>query len=166
MSARIKESTGEDVPTYWYTGKTVRSEHVAAYAERRRPGHSVTGALRGRDWLNEDTMVPYFVAFVVVLLAVSGCGKRDNGTEQTSGPAPVSAEELAAVKKAMTRGMQAIGFANLKPVHVGKGCVMETRTPDGGLQIKPPPPPPGMVHDRPVRSRSIGASLTASPRRA
>lgn len=86
------------------------------------------------------------VAFVVVLLAVSGCGKRDNGTEQTSGPAPVSAEELAAVKKAMTRGMQAIGFANLKPVHVGKGCVVETRTPDGGLQIKPPPPPPGMVH--------------------
>lgn len=85
-------------------------------------------------------------SFLAALLIATGCAKKDSDTQERSNAAPISAEELAPIKKAMTQGMQAIGFGNIKSSHAGKECVVEVRTPDGGLQIKPPPPPPGMVH--------------------
>jgi len=89
------------------------------------------------------------VAFLVLLLVWSGCSKKDAGEEKSAGPAPVSAEQLAAARKALAQGMQPVALANVKPSDVGKQCLVEVRTPVGGIQIPPPPPPPGMV-------RSVG----------
>ncbi len=85
------------------------------------------------------------VAFLFLLLVWSGCGKKDVGEEKSGGPAPVSAEQLAAARKALAQGMQPVALAKVKSSDVGKQCLVEVRTPEGGVQIAPPPPPPGMV---------------------
>jgi hypothetical protein len=41
--------------------------------------------------------------------------------------------------------MQPVAFAGVKSSHVGKQCLVEARTPEGGVRIAPPPPPLGMV---------------------
>ncbi len=85
------------------------------------------------------------VAFLFLLLVWSGCGKRDVGEEKSEGPAPVSAEQIAAARKVLAQGMQPVALANVKSSDVGRQCLVEVRTPEGGIQIAPPPPPPGMV---------------------
>lgn len=89
---------------------------------------------------------PVCVAFLTLLLVWSGCAKKEDGDARKGvGPAPVSAEEIAAVRNALAKGMQPVAFAGLKSSHVGKECLVEVRTPEGGVPIAPPPPPPGMV---------------------
>ncbi|HPC96354.1 MAG TPA: hypothetical protein PLU87_15515 [Sedimentisphaerales bacterium] len=86
------------------------------------------------------------VAFLTLLLVWSGCAKKEDGDAQKgAGPAPVSAEEIAAVRNALAKGLQPVGLANIKSSDVGRQCLVEVRTPEGGVQIAPPPPPPGMV---------------------
>jgi hypothetical protein len=85
-----------------------------------------------------------FAGMLIALLSCSGCGKKGDA-KKGSNPKPVSDEEIAGVRKALAQGMQPIGFTNIKSTQVGKGCLVEAQTPDGGLQIKSPPPPPGMI---------------------
>jgi hypothetical protein len=87
------------------------------------------------------SVLPLLIVFLVVL----GCGKKDGSKKNGVGSMPVSAEDLAAVKTAMTRGMQPLGYGSVKSSQIGKVCVVEARTPDEGLKMVPPPPPPGMI---------------------
>jgi hypothetical protein len=85
------------------------------------------------------------VILLTVLLALSGCGKRDDTSQKGADPAPVSAEQITSLRNTLARGMQPVAFTNVKSSDVGKQCLVEARTPEGGIQIAPPPPPPGMV---------------------
>lgn len=92
-----------------------------------------------------QTEYRWIVAMLLVgLLALSGCGKKD-GTNKGAGPAVVSDEEIAAVRNAMAKGMQPVAFVRLKSSDAGRQCLVEARTPEGGVRIPPPPPPLGMV---------------------
>jgi hypothetical protein len=84
-----------------------------------------------------------WVVLLTLLLVVSGCGKKDGSAQKGAGPAPVGAEQIATVRSALAKGMQPVAFANIKSSDVGKECLVETRTPEEGVQIAPPPP--GMV---------------------
>ncbi len=83
---------------------------------------------------------------LIATVALSGCGKKGGTAPNDSAPVPVSAEQIAAVRDTLIRGMQPVSFTRLTPSHAGKLCVVETETPQEGLQLAPPPPPPGMVH--------------------
>ncbi|NLZ06150.1 MAG: hypothetical protein GXY19_13350 [Phycisphaerae bacterium] len=85
------------------------------------------------------------VTFLILILIWAGCGKKDAGEEKSAGPAPVSAEQITAVRNALAQGMQQVAFTSVKPSDVGKTCLIEARTPEGGVRIPPPPPPLGMV---------------------
>jgi hypothetical protein len=85
------------------------------------------------------------VMLLIVMLPLSGCGKKSDTAQNGTGPAPVSAEQIAAVRNALAKGMQPVTFVNVKSSHVGKQCLIEARTPEGGVRITPPPPPLGMV---------------------
>jgi hypothetical protein len=76
------------------------------------------------------------------LLASPGCKKK---TATTGGDATVSAENIAAVRDALTRGMSRTAISNLKATHVGKQCVVTAQVPADGLDLGSAPPPPGMV---------------------
>lgn len=88
---------------------------------------------------------PICVTFLIAIVVLSGCGKKDGGAQNGAGPAPVSAEQITAVRNALAQGMQQVAFTNVKPSDVGKTCLIEARTPEGGVRIPPPPPPLGMV---------------------
>ncbi len=85
------------------------------------------------------------VLLLVALLALSGCGKKGDTGQNDTGPAAVGAEQIAAIRDSLTRGMQPVTFASVKSSDVGKQCLVEARTPEGGVRIAPPPPPLGMV---------------------
>lgn len=83
-----------------------------------------------------------FFVCVVALLTLAGCKKE---TPVVGGNTTVSDEDIAAVRDAMTRGMNKTALSSLKATDIGKKCVVTARTPVGGYQSTPPPPPPGMV---------------------
>lgn len=85
------------------------------------------------------------VMFLVGLLVLSGCRKKGDTGRSDTGPASVSAEQIAAIRDSLARGMQSVTLANVKSSDVGKPCLIEVRTPEGGVRIAPPPPPLGMV---------------------
>ncbi len=93
-----------------------------------------------------DRKTCWLVAPLLIALTVlPGCSKKGDSAAKSGTPAPVNDRELAGVRTALARGMQPIGFVNLNAAHTDKGCLVEARTPDGGLHITPPPPPPGMI---------------------
>lgn len=78
-------------------------------------------------------------AFAV--LALSGCKRRE--TEAARPPAQTASDtEIASVRDALTRAMTAVAFDKLTEAHLGRRCVVTTRTPQ---RDDPPPPPLGMV---------------------
>jgi len=81
----------------------------------------------------------------IVFLVVSGCGKKGDPGQNDSGPAPISAEQITAIRNSLAQGMKPIGFGNVKASDAGRQCLVEARTPEGGVRIPPPPPPLGMV---------------------
>ncbi len=85
------------------------------------------------------------VTLWIVFLFVSGCGKKGDIGQNDAGPAPISAEQIAAIRNSLAQGMKPIGFGNVKASDTGKQCLVEARTPEGGIRIAPPPPPLGMV---------------------
>ena len=83
------------------------------------------------------------VAFAVLIMA--GCKPRNDKTGQTQqapGPSPA---QIAAVRDAMTRGMEEVVSDSLAPGHVGRQCVVTTHRADGGTGADQAPPPLGMV---------------------
>jgi len=84
----------------------------------------------------------FFIFCAAALLASPGCKKK---TPATDGGATVSAEDIAAVRDNLARGMSRVAIDDLKAAHVGRKCVVTAQTPAGGLQLGSPPPPPGMV---------------------
>ena len=83
-----------------------------------------------------------FYVCLAALLISTGCKKK---TSIAGGGTAVSAEEIAAVRDALTRRMSRTALSNLKATHVGKKCVVTAHVPVDGYQPDPPPPPPGMV---------------------
>lgn len=81
----------------------------------------------------------------IAFLVVSGCGKKGDPGRNDSGPAPISAEQITAIRNSLAQGMKPISFGTVKASDVGKQCLVEARTPEGGVRIAPPPPPLGMV---------------------
>ena len=83
------------------------------------------------------------VVLIAACLIVSGCKKKD----ATTGPgtATISQDQIDSARDAMTRGMQAIAFSNLKKAQVGKKCVVTANTMEDKAKLGPPPPPVGMV---------------------
>jgi hypothetical protein len=79
---------------------------------------------------------------VLVVFALVGCKRKEDGAANSSPVRMVNAAEIAAVRNAMTQGMTAVTFDKLAEAHVGHRCVVTARTPD---QADPPPPPLGMV---------------------
>lgn len=83
-----------------------------------------------------------FYVCLVVVLTSTGCKKR---TSTTGTDTAVSAEEIAAVRDTLTRGMNKMAPGSLKATHIGRKCVVTAHVPAGGYQPTPPPPPPGVV---------------------
>lgn len=83
----------------------------------------------------------YWIAAAIILSAMSGCKKKENGPVQTPQVVGPGATEIAAVRDALTRGMQPVSFDKLAKTHVGKRCVVAARS----VPIPPPPPPLGMA---------------------
>lgn len=81
----------------------------------------------------------------ISLLVVSGCGKKGDTGQGDTASAAVSAEQITAIRNSLAQGMKPIGFGNVKASDAGKQCLVEARTPEGGVRITPPPPPLGMV---------------------
>jgi hypothetical protein len=57
----------------------------------------------------------------------------------------MSAEDIAAARDVVTRGMREIAVDKLGASDTGKNCVVMAHTPADGYAPVPPPPPPGMV---------------------
>jgi hypothetical protein len=83
----------------------------------------------------------HWIIAAAILLAVSGCKKKESEPVQTSQRAGPSPAEIAAVRDVLTRGMQQINLDELAKTHVGKRCVVTARS----IPISPPPPPLGMA---------------------
>ena len=81
----------------------------------------------------------YWMITTTILLAICGCKKK--GGEPVPQAAGPGTAEIAAVRNALTRGMQAVGADKLTKAHVGKRCVLTARS----APIPPPPPPLGMA---------------------
>jgi len=84
------------------------------------------------------------VALILVVLA--SCKPRGNAghpSGQASEPAPA---EVAAIRDALTKGMQPTTFDNLAAADVGKQCVVTTRAGAEGTSADQAPPPLGMVY--------------------
>jgi hypothetical protein len=85
------------------------------------------------------------VVAAAVLVAVTGC-KPHRENPGPSGPAgTASPAEIAAVKEAMTRGMQEIVPDSLNAGHIGRQCVVVAQTSDQRNRADSAPPPLGMV---------------------
>jgi hypothetical protein len=82
-----------------------------------------------------------WIALAVILLVVWGCKKKESGSAQTPAVVGPGAAEVAALRDALTRGMQPVDFDKLAKTHIGKRCVVAARS----TPIPPPPPPLGMV---------------------
>ena len=80
-----------------------------------------------------------WVVVSIVLAGVGGCEKKDTGG------ASVSAEDVAAVRDVLARGMRETAVSELTSADVGKKCVVTAAAPSGGYRPAPPPPPRGMV---------------------
>lgn len=86
---------------------------------------------------------PVFVILLAVLTAaLAGCNRKDTETAAPPETQAVNAAEVTAMQTALTKGMTAIAFEGLTNAHVGRRCVIVSRTPDSDA---PPPPPLGMV---------------------
>jgi len=83
----------------------------------------------------------HWIITAAVLLVVFGCTKKESEPVQTSQGAGPGPAEIAAVRDALTRGMQQISLDKLAKTHVGKRCVVTARS----IPIAPPPPPLGMA---------------------
>jgi hypothetical protein len=81
------------------------------------------------------------LAAAMIALAVFGCRKKETAPVQGPQAAGPGAAEIAAVRDALTRGMQPISLNRLDKTHIGKRCVVAARS----GPIPPPPPPLGMV---------------------
>jgi hypothetical protein len=78
-------------------------------------------------------------------LLVASCkpGRERAGRPGQAGTA--SPAEVAAVKEAMTHGMQEIAPDSLNPDHIGRQCVVVAQTSDERKHADSAPPPLGMV---------------------
>ena len=86
---------------------------------------------------------PVFLAIVVVSGTLVGCKPKEEPSDVSS--VRVSSGQVASMRDALAKGMQAVHFSNLSQSHVGRTCVIVTKTPD--LNGPPGPPPPlGMVY--------------------
>jgi hypothetical protein len=83
------------------------------------------------------------VAAALVLGASCKPGREKAGRSGQAGTA--SPAEIAAVKEAMTRGMQEIAPDSLNPDHIGRQCVVVAQTSDERKHADSAPPPLGMV---------------------
>lgn len=86
------------------------------------------------------------VTAVALLMVVVNCKPKDDKSQssaQTPGPSPA---EIAALRDAMTRGMEPVTFASLGAAYVGKQCVVVVRAADERAGGDAAPPPLGMVH--------------------
>jgi len=85
------------------------------------------------------------LTIALILVTLAGCRPRSGAgrqSGQTSEPAPA---EVAAVRDALTRGMQQTTFDSLAAADVGKQCVVTARAPAEGTGADQAPPPLGMV---------------------
>jgi len=74
---------------------------------------------------------------LAVVLAITGCKPK---TETAATAAAVPAEEIAALRTALTKGMQTVPMVDLTTEHVGRPCVVVARTPERSAPADAPPP--------------------------
>jgi hypothetical protein len=74
---------------------------------------------------------------LAVLLAVMGCKPK---TKTAATAADVPAEDIAVLRAALTKGMQAVSIGDVTAEHVGRPCVVVARTPTKSAPADAPPP--------------------------
>ena len=85
------------------------------------------------------------LAAAITLLTMASCKPRDDENRQSRQASEPGAAEVAAVRDAMTRGMQEVASDSLAAVHIGRQCVVTARTADDDTSTDQAPPPLGMV---------------------
>lgn len=83
---------------------------------------------------------------VIVLVTLAGCKPRSDASRQSGQASEPGAAEVAAVRDALTRGMQQTTFDSLAAADVGRQCVVTARAGAAGTGTDQAPPPFGMVH--------------------
>jgi hypothetical protein len=84
----------------------------------------------------------FVILLAVLTTALSGCNRKDVETAAPPETQAANAAEVTALQTALTKGMTAVAFEGLTDAHVGRRCVIVSRTPGSDA---PPPPPLGMV---------------------
>ena len=92
--------------------------------------------------IRKSCYVWLMVSVLPVILV--GC-KESTDTAANGGGATMSAEDIAATRDALVKGMREIAVSQLGTAHMGKRCVVTAGMPAGGYKPAPPPPPPGMI---------------------
>ncbi len=85
-----------------------------------------------------------WAAVLVALLVSASCKPKEEAVPSQQ-VGTMSPSEIAAVRDAMTRGMNEVAFESLGAAHIKKHCVVVARTPNQAARADSSPPPLGMV---------------------
>jgi hypothetical protein len=85
------------------------------------------------------------LAAAALLVMTTGCRRGREETGRSGQVGAANPAEMAAVKEAMTRGMQEIALDDLSTAHLARQCVVIARTSSEQARADTVPPPLGMV---------------------
>ena len=87
----------------------------------------------------------FCLTIAITLVTMGGCKPRSDASRQSGQTSELAPAELAAIRDALTRGMQQTAFDSLAAADVGKQCVVTARAATEGAGADQAPPPLGMV---------------------